>query len=110
MMLPQHQVPTGGPSSTICASQKDQIVERSNSAGFALTGRLLERLSSVVVMPAPGAARAVQLGSADGRSRPRLQYRWAKNLSVDLTANVKTREMEAFNKQFSCRFKLTPAS
>ena len=31
-----------------------------------------------------------------------------KNLSVDLTGNVKTREMEAFNKQYSCRFKLTP--
>lgn len=32
----------------------------------------------------------------------------AKSLSVDLTGNVKTREMEAFNKQYSCRFKLTP--
>ena len=32
----------------------------------------------------------------------------AKNLSVDLTGNVRTREMEAFNKQYSCRFKLTP--
>ena len=31
-----------------------------------------------------------------------------RNLSVDLTGNVKTREMEAFNKQYSCRFKLTP--
>jgi hypothetical protein len=32
----------------------------------------------------------------------------AKSLSVDLTGNVKSREMEAFNKQYSCRFKLTP--
>jgi hypothetical protein len=32
----------------------------------------------------------------------------AKSLSVDLIGNVKTREMEAFNKQYSCRFKLTP--
>jgi hypothetical protein len=31
-----------------------------------------------------------------------------RNLSVDLTGNVKTREMEALNKQYSCRFKLTP--
>ena len=31
-----------------------------------------------------------------------------RNLSIDLTGNVKTREMEAFNKQYSCRFKLTP--
>jgi hypothetical protein len=32
----------------------------------------------------------------------------AKSFSVDLTGNVKTRKMEAFNKQYSCRFKLTP--
>ena len=31
-----------------------------------------------------------------------------RNLSVDLTGNVKTREIVAFNKQYSCRFKLTP--
>jgi hypothetical protein len=31
-----------------------------------------------------------------------------KSLSVDLTGNVKTREMEVFNKQYSCRFTLTP--
>jgi hypothetical protein len=31
-----------------------------------------------------------------------------RDLFVDLTGNVKTREMEAFNKQYSCRFKLTP--
>ena len=31
-----------------------------------------------------------------------------RNLSVDLTGNVTTREMEVFNKQYSCRFKLTP--
>ena len=31
-----------------------------------------------------------------------------RNLSVDLTGNVKTREIEAFNKLYSCRFKLTP--
>ena len=32
----------------------------------------------------------------------------AKTYSIDLTGNVKTREMEAFNRQYSCRFKLTP--
>jgi hypothetical protein len=32
----------------------------------------------------------------------------AKSLSVDLTGNVKTRELEAFNSRYSCRFKLTP--
>jgi hypothetical protein len=32
----------------------------------------------------------------------------AKSLSVDLSGNVKTREMEVFNKRYSCRFKLTP--
>jgi hypothetical protein len=32
----------------------------------------------------------------------------AKSLSVDLTGNVKTREMEVFNERYSCRFKLTP--
>ena len=31
----------------------------------------------------------------------------AKSFSVDLIGNAKTREMEAFNKQYSCRFKLT---
>src|SRR5829696_2148100 len=31
-----------------------------------------------------------------------------RNFSVDLIGNVKTREMEAFNRQYSCRFKLTP--
>jgi hypothetical protein len=31
-----------------------------------------------------------------------------KSLSIDLTGNVKTREMEAFNERYSCRFKLTP--
>ena len=32
----------------------------------------------------------------------------AKTYAIDLTGNVKTREFEAFNKRFSCRFKLTP--
>jgi hypothetical protein len=32
----------------------------------------------------------------------------AKGLSFDLTGNVKTREMEVFNRRYSCRFKLTP--
>jgi hypothetical protein len=32
----------------------------------------------------------------------------AKSLSVDLTGNVKTREMEVFNERYSCRFKRTP--
>jgi hypothetical protein len=31
-----------------------------------------------------------------------------KSFSVDLTGNVKTREMELFNERYSCRFKLTP--
>ena len=31
-----------------------------------------------------------------------------RNLSVDLTGNVKNREMEVFNKQYACRFKLVP--
>jgi hypothetical protein len=31
-----------------------------------------------------------------------------KTLSVDLIGNVKTREMEVFNKQYSCRFTLAP--
>ena len=32
----------------------------------------------------------------------------AKSLSIELTGNVKTRELEAFNSRYSCRFKLTP--
>jgi hypothetical protein len=32
----------------------------------------------------------------------------AKSLFIDLTGNVKTRELEAFNSRYSCRFKLTP--
>jgi hypothetical protein len=31
-----------------------------------------------------------------------------KSLSVDLIGNVKTREMAVLNKQYSCRFTLTP--
>ena len=31
-----------------------------------------------------------------------------RNLSVDLTGNVKNREMEVFKKQYACRFKLVP--
>jgi hypothetical protein len=31
-----------------------------------------------------------------------------KNLSVDLIGNVKTRELSVLNKQYSCRFTLTP--
>jgi hypothetical protein len=31
-----------------------------------------------------------------------------RNLSVDLTGNVKNREMEVFNKQYACRFRLVP--
>ena len=33
----------------------------------------------------------------------------ANTYSLDLTGNVKTREFQAFNKRYSCRFKLTPA-
>ena len=32
----------------------------------------------------------------------------ANTYAIDLTGNVKTREFEAFNKRYSCRFKLTP--
>ena len=32
----------------------------------------------------------------------------AKKFAVDLTGNAKTREFEAFNKAYSCRFKLIP--
>ena len=32
----------------------------------------------------------------------------SRNLSVDLVGNAKTQEMEVFNKQYSCRFKLMP--
>jgi len=46
--------------------------------------------------------------TADGHVKTSLTVPVGKrNLSVDLW-NVKTREMEAFNKQYSCRFKLTP--
>ena len=31
-----------------------------------------------------------------------------KKFAMDLTGNVRTRQFEAFNKQYSCRFKLTP--
>jgi hypothetical protein len=31
-----------------------------------------------------------------------------RKFAVDLTGNVKTREMELFNKQYSCRFRLMP--
>ena len=31
-----------------------------------------------------------------------------RNLAVDLTGNVKNREMEVFNKQYACRFRLVP--
>lgn len=31
-----------------------------------------------------------------------------RNLSVDLTGNVKNRQMEVFNNQYACRFKLVP--
>ena len=31
-----------------------------------------------------------------------------KKFTVDLTGNAKTRELEAFNKEYSCRFKLIP--
>jgi hypothetical protein len=32
----------------------------------------------------------------------------ARTYSIDLTGNVKTREFEAFNKKYACRFKLQP--
>jgi hypothetical protein len=31
-----------------------------------------------------------------------------RQFDMDLTGNVRTREFNAFNKQYSCRFKLTP--
>jgi hypothetical protein len=46
---------------------------------------------------------------ADGYVRTTLTVPVGKRkLSIDLTGNVKTREMEAFNRQYSCRFRLTP--
>ena len=32
----------------------------------------------------------------------------AKKFTMDLSGNVNTRDFEAFNKQYSCRFNLTP--
>ena len=47
--------------------------------------------------------------AADGYVKTTLTVPVGKrNLSIDLTGNVKTREMEAFNRKYSCRFKLTP--
>jgi hypothetical protein len=47
--------------------------------------------------------------AADGYVKTTLTVPMGKrNFSVDLTGNVKTREIEVFNKQYSCRFKLTP--
>ena len=31
-----------------------------------------------------------------------------RNFAVDLTGNAKSRDLQVFNKQYSCRFKLTP--
>lgn len=31
-----------------------------------------------------------------------------RKFAVDLTGNVRTREMELFNKEYACRFRLTP--
>ena len=47
--------------------------------------------------------------AADGRVNTTVSVPVGKrNLFVDLTGNVKTREIEVFNKQYFCRFKLTP--
>ena len=47
--------------------------------------------------------------AADGYVKTTLTVPVGKRrLSIDLTGNVKTREMEAFNRQYSCRFRLTP--
>src|SRR5947207_3467166 len=32
----------------------------------------------------------------------------ARTFSIDLTGNVKTRELQAFNRKYSCRFKIQP--
>jgi hypothetical protein len=31
-----------------------------------------------------------------------------RNFSVDLTGNAKSRDLQVFNKEYACRFKLTP--
>jgi hypothetical protein len=31
-----------------------------------------------------------------------------KNFAVDLTGNARSRDLQVFNRQYSCRFKLTP--
>jgi hypothetical protein len=47
--------------------------------------------------------------AADGYVKTTLTVPVGKrNLSIDLSGNVKTREMEVFNRQYSCRFRLTP--
>jgi hypothetical protein len=47
--------------------------------------------------------------AADGYVKTTLKVPVGKrNLSIDLTGNVKTRELEVFNRQYSCRFRLTP--
>jgi hypothetical protein len=42
------------------------------------------------------------------RALNRLEKQASRFMTVKRTGNVKTREMAAFNKQYSCRFKLTP--
>ena len=47
--------------------------------------------------------------AADGHVRATLTVPVGRRtFAVDLTGNVKTREMELFNKQYACRFRLTP--
>ena len=60
------------------------------------------------VKTSSGAAFSAPIG-ADGSVKTTFKLPvGAKSFSVDLTGNVKTREMEVFNERYSCRFKLTP--
>ena len=69
---------------------------------------LAEAGNELLVKTSSGEAFSAPI-AADGYVKIMLTVPVGKrNLSVDLTGNVKTREMEAFNKQYSCRFKLTP--
>jgi hypothetical protein len=69
---------------------------------------LAETGNELLVKTSSGEAFSAPI-AADGYVKTTLTVPVGKrNLSVDLTGNVKTREIEAFNKQYSCRFKLTP--
>ena len=69
---------------------------------------LAEAGNELLVKTSSGEAFSAPI-AADGYVKIMLTVPVGKrNLSVDLTGNVKTREMELFNERYSCRFKLTP--